>query len=93
MLGIKSKLNPLDWNDTDVHTTHEILIWYNENSQRPDQFSKQKGNIKDWGFLMSLKKKKKRVMENYSVAGDSCVSRLTENKRREKEKKKHKMSF
>lgn len=32
-------------------------------------------------------------MENYSVAGDSCVSRLTENKRREKEKKKHKMSF
>lgn len=59
MLGIKSKLNPLDWNDTDVHTTHEILIWYNENSQRPDQFSKQKGNIKDWGFLMSLKKKKK----------------------------------
>lgn len=25
-------------------------------------------------------------MENYSVAGDSCVSRLTENKSREKKK-------
>lgn len=56
---------------------HDLLICYNENNQRPDRFSKQKGNK---GEGLSYTYIKKSVMKNHSVAEASCVSRLTENK-------------